>query len=274
MADQVLFKFKEYVQLWKTNGGVPNINGPMIQYNAKIYKGATNTIDFVVRNNDRKSVNLVGYQITALIQRVESPEILLEKTVNPTDETDGKAQLVLDQYDIQDWYGGFYRYSIRLTDVNSRQEFLYTDINRSTTGTFELIEGMSVSISPPVQILNSQFVPAGAGYDQTTTYWTTGAITGNAQNMKASGLNTLAVYTTNFIGQFWVQASIMSSTPTDMDWSTVQLTQDSSIFYYTVNLSSLKIQSFTFAGNYYWVRFLYKPDRINTGTLDKILYKN
>lgn len=272
MADQILFKFKEYVQLWQTDRDVPNINGPMIQYNTKIYKGATNTIDFQVRNNDRKPVNLVGYQIEALIQRVEQPELLLTKPVQPSDETTGKCRLTLFPGEIETWLAGFYRYSIRLTDVTGKQEYLYTDVNRSTFGQFELIEGMEVSLAPATQILKSQFTPLPQGeYDNT---WSTGALVGDAQDNKSNGMHTIVAYTSNnFIGKFWIQGSLTTQPPQVGDWFDIPLTASSNHFSYTSD-NSPRIKVFNLTGNYYWIRMFYQEDPLNRGSFDKVLYKS
>lgn len=271
MADQVLFRFKEYVQLWQTDRGAPNINGPMIQYNTKIYKGATNTIDFIVRNNDRKPVNLAGYQVEALIQRVEQPELLLTKIVAATQETAGKCQLTLLPGEIENWLAGFYRYSIRLTDVTGRQTFLYTDINRSTLGQFELIEGMEVALAPATEILASGFAPIPLG--EIDNSWTSPALPGDAQDNKTNGMHTAVVYTSNgFIGEFWIQASLSTAPPQQGDWFDIQLTADPGHFLYT-EASSPRIKAFNFVGNFYWVRMLYREDPMNTGSFDKVLYK-
>lgn len=272
MADQVLFKFKEYVQLWQADRGVSNINGPMIQYNTKIYKGATNTIDFVVRNNDRKPVNLVGYQIDVLIQRVENPELLMTKPAQGTDECHGKAQLTLLEGEIETWLAGFYRYSVRLTDITGKQEFLYTDVNRSTLGTFELIEGMSVSLSPARTITANHFTPYPSGeYDNT---WSTGALIGDAQDNKSNGMHTVAVYTSNgFLGEFWIQGSLTTQPPLQTDWFDIPLTASRNSYHYTIE-DSPPIQVFNFTGNYYWIRMFYKEHLQNKGTFDKILYKS
>lgn len=271
MTEQILFKFKEYVQLWQTGRNSPNINGPMIQYYTKIYKGVTNTIDFVVRNNDRKPVNLVGYQIEVLIQRVEHPEILLVKTVVATDDRAGKAKLLLDKNDINTWYGGYYRYSIRLTDVVGNQEYLYTDINRSTFNTFELIEGMEVSLSPAQEILSSKFNPYPIGYYDST--WSTGALKADAQLNQISGMNTVVAYATNFVGKFWIQGSISNQAPSENEWFDIQLTSTKNYFEYTLEISP-PIQVFNFTGNYHWVRMFYQEGAPKHGTFNKILYKN
>lgn len=272
MADQVLFKFKEYVQLWQTDRNVPNINGPMIQYNTKIYKGATNTIDFVVRNNDRKPVNLVGYQIDALVQRVEQPELLLEKKVQATDETSGKCRLTLLPGEIETWLGGFYRYTVRITDVTGKQEFLYTDANRSTFGQFELVEGLQVALEPAKQILKSQFTPTP--YSDYENTWNTGALPGDAQDNRTNGMHTIVAYTSGgFLGDFWIQGSLSTEPPQAGDWFDIPLTQETKYFRYTEE-NSPKIQVFNFTGNYYWVRMFYKEHPQNKGSFDKVLYKS
>jgi hypothetical protein len=271
MADQVLFRFKEYMQLWQTDRGIPNINGPMIQYSTKIYKGATNTIDFVVRNNDRKPVNLAGYQVEALIQRTEQPEILLTKPVDATQETSGKCQLVLLPGEIETWLAGFYRYSIRLTDVTGRQQFLYTDVNRGTLGQFELIEGMEVALSPATDIPASAFTPIPLGEIQNS--WTSASLPGDAQENKTNGMHTVVAYTSNdFIGEFWIQASLSVSPPQHNDWFDIQISPTPGPYAYTA-AASPRIKAFNFVGNYYWVRLLYRTDPMNTGSFDRVLYK-
>jgi len=274
MADQILFKFKEYVQLWQSNrtACIETINGPMIQYNTKIYKGATNTIDFVVRNNDRKPINLAGYQIDALIQRVEQPELLLEKSVQATNELTGRARLTLLPSDIDDWLSSFYRYTIRLTDVTGRQEYLYTDINRSTSGTFELVDSMSMALSPAKEIKASAFSPFPTGeYDNA---WITGSLPGDAQDNKANGMHTIVAYTKNkFLGEFWIQGSLTINPPLQTDWFNIPLTTESPQFNYT-ETDSPSIRVFNLSGNYYWIRMFYKISPVNRGEFLKVMYKN
>lgn len=278
MADQILFRFKEYVQLCQADRNAPNINLPMIQYNIKIYKGVTNTIDFVVRNNDRKPVNLVGYKIQALIQRVDQPEKLLTKAVQATDETAGKARLTLATGEIENWLAGFYQYAIKLTDITGKEEYLYTDVNRSTFGTFELIEGMSVSLVAATEIPADKFTPYPAGYYDNT--WNTGALPGDAQNNQSNGMHTVVAYTDKFKGKFYIQASLSLNAPTEKDWFDIHIGEHYHYYEYkydAVNYKHLynpKIKVFNFTGNYYWVRMFYSIDPQNQGKFIKIQYKN
>jgi len=269
MANQSLFLFREYVQLCQADRNAPNINLPMIQYNIKIYKGVTNTIDFIVRNNDRKPINLVGYQISALIQLTDNNELLLEKAVQATDETSGKCRLTLTDSEIEEWLGGFYRYAIKLTDVTGKTEYLYTDINRSTFSTFELIEGMSASLDPAIEVNNDQFTPYPIGdYDNT---WNTGAYAGDAQDNQSNGMHTVVVYVDNFLGDFWIQGSLGVNAPQSDDWFDIPLTDINP--YYTYKDDSPSVQAFNFTGNYYWIRMFYRESPQNKGKLIKVLYK-
>jgi hypothetical protein len=277
MADQALFQFKEYVQLCQADRNAPNINLPMIQYNIKIYKGVSNTIDFIVRNNDRKPVNLVGYKIQALIQRVDQPEILLTKSVRATDETAGKAQLLLTSNEIEDWLTGYYQYAIKLTDVTGKQEFLYTDIDRSTIGSFQLLETMNVSLVPATEILAADFTPYPLGYYDNT--WSTGALVGSAQSNQANGMHTVVAYTDKFLGKFWIQASLTLTAPIENDWFDISIGQNNVYFEYLYNPMNghtvdIPIKVFNFVGNYYWVRMFYTVDSQNTGQFIKIQYKS
>lgn len=278
MATVYLYKYREYVQLAQADRNVPNINLPMIIYDTKIYKGVTNSIEFVIRNNDRKPINLVGFDLIVQIREVNNasratsePEILLEKRAIMIDETVGKAKLVLDPEDIEDWNTGYFRYTVRTVNTNGQNELLYTDVNKSTWGTFELIEGIASSLVPAVEILAKNFTPVPRGYYD--TLYTTGAIAGDSQAQRASGTHTIAVYTTGWRGKIWVEGSLTNEPPSPSEWFYIPLTTTTDYFEYTdKNSTSPKLINFT--KNLYWVRFSYSPDPMNRGVFDKILYKN
>lgn len=279
MSTVYLYRYREYVQLVQADKNVPNINLPMIIYDTKVYKGVTNTIDFVARNNDRKPISLVGYQLIAQVREVNSqsnaqvaPEVLLEKRLIPVDETAGKYKLELDPNEIDDWAPGYYRFNVRTTDTNGRSELLYTDINKSTWSTFQLIEGIASSLQPAVEIPSSKFTPTPIG-EEYNTRWITSSLAGDAQSQRASGTHTIAIYTTGWIGKIWVQGSLTTSPPLPSEWFNIPLSPNSD--HISMDASTppgVKMVNFTM--NLYWVRVMYEPSRINQGTFDKILYKN
>jgi hypothetical protein len=278
MATVYLYRYREYVHLVQADRNVPNINLPMIIYDTKVYKGVTNTIDFVIRNNDRKPISLVGYTLIAQIREVDNisrastpPEILLEKNLIPIDETAGKYKLILDPMDIESWDTGYYQFNIRTIGLDGVNELLYTDINKSTWSNFELIEGISSSLMPPLTIDARQFTPSPIGEEGEV--FVTGALPGDAQSQKASGTHTIAVYADTWLGKVWVEGSLTNQPPLPSEWFKIKIYPGQD--YLQIDPSEgnvVKLINFTM--NLYWLRVVYQPDRMNRGKFLKILYKN
>lgn len=279
MATVYLYKYREYVQLVQADKNVPNINLPMIIYDTKVYKGVTNTIDFVIRNNDRKPISMVGYTLIAQIREVNNPsratvppEVLLEKALVPSDETAGKYKLVLDPEDIEDWETGYYCFNVRTVNINGINELLYTDINKDTWSNFQLIEGIASSLVPPLTIEAKQFTPLPLGdYGE---LFGTGALPGDAQSQKASGTHTIAVYTEDWLGKIWVEGSLTNQPPLPSEWFKIKLATNQDYIELTASNNKPGIRLINFTMNLYWIRILYQPDRMNRGVFLKILYKN
>ena len=140
MSTVFLFQTSDLIQLTWELDTVRNINLPMIQYNIKIYKGVTNSLDFQIKNNDRKAINLAGLTLTVRINNIETSDVVLTKAAQLTDEPNGRAQLILTPTEISQWPIGFYTYNVETTDPNGISRFLWVDLNREINGTFELVE--------------------------------------------------------------------------------------------------------------------------------------
>lgn len=279
MTKVYLYKYKEYVQLAQVDKDVPNINLPMITYNTKVYKGVTNTIDFIVRNNDRKAVRIVGYTLVAQIRPINSvsnakspPDIILEKELVMVDETKGKAKLVLTPNEIENWPSGSYRYTIKTINQENETELLFTDINKETWNSFELMEGLASSLVPPIEIPGNKFTETPVSWDATTK-WVTGAIPGDAQELKASGTHTVVVYTNKWTGKFWIEGSLTNEPPTANEWFRIPIGAGTDYFEFKDD-TKVDATLFNFTMNLYWIRFIYQPTLQNTGKFTKILYKD
>ena len=297
MSTVFLFAFREYVQLVQTNGNPNYINWPMITYDTKVYKGVTNTIDFVVRNNERRPVNLTGLDLSCTIQNQATGEILLTKQVNTLVALQGKAQLVLDPGDIEEWPANYYDYVVETTNDNGIQGLLYTDINKDVTGTFQLFDGVLRTQVPATEVLQEQFTQTPLGNNNDLMYLT-GAFPGDAQSQKSNGMHTVAVYQSKWNGKFFIQASLSNQAPLPTEWFYIPLTTGPDPMYTFDNSNNAGPGPtlFNFSGNYYWVRFGYIPiwsplvgsagelnpappqayytAVVNDGLFHKVLYKN
>lgn len=281
MPTVYLFKFPEYIPLVKWDDLAPNINWPMIQYDTKIYKGVTNTIDFLVKNNDRRTVKLVDYKLRAQIQQVNTPsnsqgflpELLLIKDCAIIDDSAGKAKLVLTAEEIQHWNPGYYRYVIELINGAGQNEYLYTDVNKTSFGSFELKEGVISSLAPPQIFESADFTPNPINLYDDIDYLT-GYVAGDAQAGRANGTHTFAVYQDKFQGRFWIQGSLSDESPLPTEWFNIPLGATTPYYQFTTENNTDSPALFNFTMNLYWVRFIYQPSIGNKGKFLKVLYKN
>ena len=291
MPTVFLYSFKEYVELLQFDRSPQLVNWPMTIYDTKLYKGVTNTIDFVVRNNERRPINLVGVELEAVISTRATNEIVLKKRVEVTVAIQGKARLILDPGEVEDLDAGYYNYSIVNTNVNGVNRLYYTDINQSSVGHFELFDGVLRSMVPATEILAAQFTKTPIGNNDDVMF-VTGALPGDAQSQRANGMHTVAVYQTKFLGKFFIQASLSNNDPMPSEWFFIPLQpgQDPMYTFDYLNNGGPGPTLFNFDLNAYWVRFGYIPiwsgidspinvDQVaqlvvNDGVFHKILYKS
>jgi hypothetical protein len=243
----------------------------MINYNTKIYKNNYNIIDFVVRNNDRRPVKLVDCQLSIVIEHAATQALVLEKACVVTDELKGRAQVVLTSDETSNWSLGGYRYQVKIIRPYQNQEMLYTDINNSTIGNFDLYESVGGTLIPSVTLLGSQLTPVTVDWDEMQEWIISGAIKAENSVGNNTGLFTVAFYQTDWMGTLRIQGSLENLAPTQRSWFYIDLTPGVTEDYY--DGTEKELRSYTFSINCRWIRFVCIPDPINMGTIDKLLYK-
>jgi hypothetical protein len=266
-----LYSYRLPVQLSMTNHQAPNYNRPMINYNTKIYKNNYNIIDFVVRNNDRRPVKLVDCQLSVVIEHAATQTVVLEKACQIVDEVKGRAQVVLTSNDTSNWSLGGYRYQVKITRPYQSQEFLYTDINNSTIGNFDLYDSVGGTLIPAKTMKGSELTPFTVDWDEMKSWLVSGAIPAENSVGNNTGLFTIALYQTQWQGRFKIQASLENLAPTERSWFTVELSPGEREIVFDGTGPTLS--SYTFSLNCRWIRFVFVPDPINRGRIDKIVYK-
>ena len=243
---------------------------PMIQYKQKIYKGVTNTLQMLVRNVDRRPVDITGVTLTAQMINVETQQTVLVKSVTITNAAQGQAVVDIQETDIQFLPLGFYNIQLTSTDDNNVQRFLYSDQYQDIDVAVELLAGTQRELVPATEIIN--FTPTPLNW-WTDILYVSSSLPGNAQTGETSGTHTWVVYTTNWLGKLWMQASLTENVPTDTEWFFIPLTADTDYKQWTGDDQPTIWQGST-TQNLYWVRFVYQSALGNTGTFDKILYKS
>lgn len=266
-----LYTYNLPVQLFLTDHQSPlTYSRPMYTYNTKVYKNNDNIIEFVVRNNDRVPVRLIGATMSIVIQHVATQTVVIEKNLEITDEVNGRAQVTLTADDIRNWSLGSYQYNVRI-NRNKGKELLYLDINNNTFGTFDLYEGIGGTLIPAQTILGSQLTNVTPDWDNPHPSFVSGAMDATNDSGNQRGLFSIVIYQTNWMGTFKVQGSLQNLAPTDVSWFDIDLYPgiNSQLFDGTSN----SCVGISFAINVRWVRFVVDPDVNNLGTFDKIIYK-
>jgi hypothetical protein len=213
----------------------------------------------------------VDCQLSIVIEHAATQTIVLEKSCTVTDELKGRAQVVLSSNDTSNWSLGGYRYQVKITRPYQNQEMLYTDINNSTIGDFDLYDSVGGTFIPSVTLKGSELTPITVDWDEMKEWLVSGAIRAENSVGNNTGLFSVAFYQTNWQGYFKIQASLENLAPVERSWFYVDLSPGVTEDYYDSTTTSLR--SYTFAINCRWIRFVCIPDPINRGTIDKILYK-
>ncbi len=241
-------------------------NNPLNRFNTILYKGSVNTIDFTLRDRDRKPINLLDKTLTLNISEIETRTSTLTKILEQLDQSKGFARLTLTDAETFDMNEGFYVYSIVVTEDNGREGFAFVDQVFRVTGEFELRRN-AIEFSPTVITVTTfiEDITALLGIsDPGGTIFRSGGF-----NYGVGPIHTAAFYLTDFMGTIQVEVTTNQSLPTvDTDWAVVASFDTASLT--SGPLSCIKY--FNTNGLFTFVRFVYQPHALNTGTIDQVLY--
>jgi hypothetical protein len=229
-----------------------------------VYTGIDHDIEFFVTDNDRKPVSLNGKTFVAKIVDRNSRAVRVTKTLVSINSSVGNVVMRLDQASTSSLEPGLYDLTITYTDSLGRTFGLYSDQNSRLSYVLEVKATPNVEVKQSNETL--EFTDNGNNEFYTSRF------PGTAQSYNTDGTNTIAVYTNNFTGTLYLQGTLEIN-PTEQDWFSIQLDPESANDEW-VFTNSNGVIPFTWDGMFMWIRLYYTPDPSNTGTLDKILYRN
>ena len=271
--------YQDPVRIWLTQigNGVRNNNLPLDDNDFKAFKGVTSSVEFSVRNNDRRPIDLEGKTLIVTIYNPTNGELMLQKEIEVFNAKRGLARLIITPTDVVNWDPGFYRYSVIIENDDNTQNILFQDKNQLGRGLLELVDGVLPPIVQSITLDPQEFTPAGFTFQVTANSpdrWMSSAVPGADQLNLANGLHTFALFANNFTGKFWVQGSLEPEPSTDVippgtDWFDIDVegTPNPLIFDKFTGIAP-----YNFFANLNWVRFLYEVDPLNQGELTKIQY--
>jgi hypothetical protein len=240
--------------------------------NLKIYRGVDNRIDIQVRNGDQKASNVIGSVMVFNLVSRDTKDLVLQKDFDAMDLATGKVTITLTSDEMLNIDLGFYNYSL-IKEVRSTVDStdytvtsrlpLYVDSQYETIGTLEVSGDVYGNVDTSV-LVNTFFLTAPATQGSLDPSWYTSSIIDTRPTTKTSNsLHTLQFYSTNYTGTVKIQGNFddQGATPRETKWVDVD----------TVDLATVSYKNVV--GKYSWLRIKHIPDALNTGTIDKVLYR-
>ena len=280
MTSVIVFSFPQTINVVMTDRGVENFNMSLEDSDFKIYKGADNPIDFIVRNDDRKPVNLVGKSVVITVLNFFTEELFLKKEAEILDAEQGSFKITFTPEETANWEPSFYKYSLLMNHLEGDSTLLFVDQDHNAAGVFEFIDGVLPDLKDSFRVLGEEFTPVNIAPPTTEpTNFISTALPADALLCQVDGLHTVVVYGTDYAGKFFVEGSLEPTpSPNDQDWFKIHLRSFEQFFELgnkpDPDCTFTGIEAFTFTAMTRWVRFRHIPDMDNTGTIDQVLYRN
>lgn len=231
-------------------------NLPMNRFETTVTKNANNTIDFSIRDKDRKPTVLLDKVLTAHISNVETNEVMLTLVLENVDDRKGLVRMKLSKDVINPLPTGYYKYAITVEEDNGREGFVFTDQTYNAVGYFELTDSAIPFAKVPIEVDVFLTFTDKDG----EPYYVTGATPSNGKDV-----HTFTWYLNNFAGELYIQAFDRGYVPVnDSEWKDLYENLSACVS----NTGTIVV---TINGNYDYFRFKYVP--VNEGgKVDKVTY--
>ena len=243
-------------------------NAPMNNRILKVYKGVDNTINFDVKNEDRKPVKLTSQIIQANLVNHQNKKLIFSRTCKVEDDHAGKVQLTILDSDVAGIDEGLYDLAFTYTNHEGSTKPLFTDHNDKQTATIQILDGSLPKLSSTVIVNSFAIDPQNNGKTNEDQMYSSG-YAGDAQSNDSNGLHTFAAYTTAFTGKLYVDGTLDAYADSSAGWFPVRI---GSVTDYVTFSAHTGITPFNFSSNIMWVRFSFLADSGTSG-VDKILYR-
>jgi hypothetical protein len=234
------------------------INSPVNYRFLKLFTGLDNEFIFYIKNTDRKPIQLHGQTITANVVNRETQVKLLSKKCQIVDYDEGKVKLVITSGEMVAIQNGFL--DLVFTYINSQglNLPLFVDQNLRPNYTIE-VSNQTQSI-PLLSASTETFILRDGFYYSSH-------LPGPGAKNKVNGMVTLAVYATNYTGNFFIQGSLEEN-PEENDWFNIILGTYTDEHYPYIDQSG--IDPWTFRTNIKYLRAKFTQTK---GTLDKVIIR-
>jgi hypothetical protein len=230
---------------------------PVYQRTIPIYKGIDNTLEFQVLNPDQKPIALSN-QTAHFVAFDSDNNQVIQHTGEVVISNKGLFKIVITENDTLNINSQYLSYNVYLTDLSATKTLTYADEQLNANGTLYLSGEAYPGPKDSYTITT---------FSQTTVDsldYVSESITAEPALNGNDALHTAVFYTSNYVGDIQIQATLDNSIDYTTKWSTIE----------SVNFTGSEDTPtpFNFNGVYSYLRF--KTSANPTSTISKILVRN
>lgn len=236
--------------------GIENWNLPMNENRFKLFKNSNTVIQFILRNNDRKPLNLSGMCFFITINDEKNNSVLMHKSLQVVDEKQGQVKLVTTPEEVRNWPIGALSFNISINEGDGNR-LLYLDQMETARGFLILEEGPYIGPKPSQYC--DTFTPVMID-DLPSKYrvWSS-VMKGTAQNGTTDSTQTVAIKLCNYSGRITIYCSLEKAIPLTSDdtWFPIQIGKNGEYYDDLINFSG-NIH-YDFSAMNYWTVVAFDP---------------
>jgi hypothetical protein len=253
-----------YFNLSSTKIGENMYNLPQYNTDITLWKGIENTINFSIRDRDRKGYSLEGNE---LFINIINPKLnkKITKKLEIIDEYKGLYNVSFSQSELRDFEPTYYQASITALN-NNIEEILYSGTEWNPIFKINVKEGLRDVFKPSEKIISENFLYSY--YNDEQTGLKINRYTSHKLKADETDSHTASILIKeNFIGKIIMEASV-ESTPSENDWFEIDAQE-------IKESDEEKITTFMFNKqlNCLWIRFRCETSE-NELNITEILYRN
>lgn len=270
-----LFYENRFLNITVIEDGFTTWNLPMNENRFKLFKNSVSVIQFIVRNNDRKPINLHGKELFITINDEYNSKTLLHKRLQVVDAKQGQIKLVTLPEEVKCFPLKCLTFSVSIMEDGGFRQ-LHLDQSETARGFLDVEDGPWVGPRPSQYC--AEFSPMLINSVPPTYRFYSTQFAGTAQFSNVEAIQTLSVNMSGYTGKISVYGSLEPNTPnvTDYDWFQIPIAD--AVYDYVSQYNGVKYYSFR--SSTMWILVVFDPevpyneDNAITNTVNNVIYKN
>lgn len=271
-----LFYDERFLNITITEDNIETWNLPMNENRFKLFKNSTSIIQFIVRNNDRKPINLIGKELFITINDEFNSKTLLHKRLQIVNPKMGQVKLVTHPEEVKCFPIARLTFNVSIIE-DGHLRLLHLDQAETARGFLDVQEG--TWIGPKPTQMCRVFSPVLQVTNPPTYRFFSTPFAGPAQVSNVEGLQTISINASNYTGKISIYGSLETAVPTNTsyDWFPISI-NDETTYDYVDQKTGVLYYSFKCVAM--WIMVVFDPDvpyNENNQIIDTIvnvLYKN